>query len=69
MLYREKIAVCSQIQTKHINILCGQNVELLNVKLAVHKVTTEEPDHIYSSHTGTCRNPYADSHPNFPLFC
>jgi len=35
MLYGEIIAVCSQIQTKHINKLCGQNVELLNVKLAV----------------------------------
>jgi hypothetical protein len=35
MLYREIIAVCSQIHTKHINALCGQNVELLNVKLAV----------------------------------
>ena len=33
MLYREIIAVCSQIQTKHTNTLCGQNVELLNVKL------------------------------------
>jgi len=40
MLYSEIIAVCSQIHTKHINILCGQNVELLNVKLAVHVVTT-----------------------------
>jgi len=28
MLYREIIAVCSQIYTKHINTLCGQNVEL-----------------------------------------
>jgi len=28
MLYREKIAVCSEIYTKHINTLCGQNVEL-----------------------------------------
>ena len=28
MLYREIIAVCSQIQTKHVNTLCGQNVEL-----------------------------------------
>jgi len=33
MLYREIIAVCSQIRTKHTNTLCGQNVELLNVKL------------------------------------
>jgi hypothetical protein len=40
MLYREIIAVCSQIHTKHINTLCGQNVELLNVNLAVHIVTT-----------------------------
>ena len=40
MLYREIIAVCSQIHTKHINTLYGQNVELLNVKLAVHIVTT-----------------------------
>ena len=38
-LYREIIAVCSKIHTKHINTLCGQNVELLNVKLAVHIVT------------------------------
>jgi hypothetical protein len=37
MLYREIIAVCSEIHTKHINTLCGQNVELLSVKLAVHK--------------------------------
>ena len=28
MLYREIIAVCSEIHTKHINTLCGQNVEL-----------------------------------------
>ena len=40
MLYREIMAVCSEIHTKHINTLCGQNVELLNVKLAVHIVTT-----------------------------
>ena len=40
MLYREMIAVFSQFHTKHINTLCGQNVELLNVKLVVHIVTT-----------------------------
>jgi hypothetical protein len=39
MLYMEITAVCSQIHTKHINSLCGLNVELLNVKLAVHIVT------------------------------
>jgi len=40
MLYKEIIAVCSQIHTNHINTLCGQNVELLNVNLAVHILTT-----------------------------
>ena len=40
MQYSEIIAVYSLIHTKHINTLCGQNVELLNVKLAVHIVTT-----------------------------
>jgi hypothetical protein len=41
MLYREIIAVCSEIHTKHINTLCGQKVGLLNVKLAVY---------VYSNH-------------------
>ena len=40
MLYREIIAVCSQIHTKHINSLCGQNVEFVNVK----------PGGVYSDH-------------------
>jgi len=40
MLYREIIAVCSEIHTKHINTLRGQNVELVNVELEVHIVTT-----------------------------
>ena len=40
MLFKEKRAVFSQIHTKHKHTLCGQNVELLNVKLVVHIVTT-----------------------------
>ena len=32
MLYREIIAVCSEIHTKHINTVCGQNAEFMNVK-------------------------------------
>jgi len=32
MLYTEIIAVFSQIHTKHINTLCGQNVESVKVK-------------------------------------
>jgi len=35
MLYREIIAVCSHIHTKHINTLCGQNVELY---MKIHSV-------------------------------
>jgi len=41
MLYREVIAVCSEIHTKRINTLCGQNVEMPNVK----------PLGAYSDHT------------------
>jgi hypothetical protein len=40
MLYKEIIAVCSQIHTKRNDTLFGQYVELLNVKLVVHIVTT-----------------------------
>jgi hypothetical protein len=40
MLYREIITVYSQIHTKFLNKLCGQNLELLSVKLVVHIVTT-----------------------------
>jgi hypothetical protein len=32
MLYREIIAVCSEIHKKHINTVCGQKVALFNVK-------------------------------------
>jgi hypothetical protein len=32
MLCREIIDVCSEIHTKHINTLCGQNVELWNIQ-------------------------------------
>ena len=32
MLYSEIIAVCSEIHIKHINTLCGQNGEFVNVK-------------------------------------
>jgi hypothetical protein len=39
MLYREIMAVCSEIHTKHINTLCVKNVELFN-ELAEQTVTT-----------------------------
>jgi hypothetical protein len=36
MLYRGIMAGCSEIHTKHINTLCGQIVDFVNVKLVVH---------------------------------
>ena len=32
MVYTEIMAVCSEIHTKHINTVCGQNAKFLNVK-------------------------------------
>jgi len=41
MLYKEVMAVCSEIHTKYINTVCvGRTWNLLNVKLVVHIVTT-----------------------------
>jgi len=34
------MAVCSQIHTKHIYTLCGQNVALWMLNLVVYTVTT-----------------------------
>jgi hypothetical protein len=45
MLYREIIAVCSEIRIKHINTLCGQNVEFLKLNLVVYKAYF--PSNIY----------------------
>jgi len=39
MFCREITFVGSEIHKIHVNTLCGQNVELLNVKLVVHIVT------------------------------
>jgi hypothetical protein len=39
MLYREIMAVCSEIHTEHTNTLCGQNVGFVSVELVVHRVT------------------------------
>ena len=36
VLYRKIIAICTQIHIKHINMLCGQNVELLMLNLVVY---------------------------------
>jgi len=39
MLYREVIAVCSEIHTEHTNTPCGQDVELLHIKYVVYILT------------------------------
>jgi hypothetical protein len=31
MFYKAKVAVCSEIRTKHINTLCGENIGVSNV--------------------------------------
>jgi len=43
MLYREIMAVCSQIHTKLINTVCGQNVELWMLNPLVHKESAGLP--------------------------
>ena len=51
MLYREIIAVCSQIHTRHTNTLRGQNAESVTSLLAVHTVTTGAgPCPVYRPH-------------------
>jgi len=34
------MSVSSKIHARHKNTLCGKNLEMLNVKLVVHIVTT-----------------------------
>jgi hypothetical protein len=38
MLYREIIAVCSEIYTTHINTLCGDREGVVKVKRVDHRV-------------------------------
>jgi hypothetical protein len=59
MLYREIVAVCSQIHTKHLNTLCGQSVGFLYVK----------PGGKYSNHwvlLGQTRNLCMELYLHFP---
>ena len=65
MLYREIIVVFSQIHIKHINTLCGQNVQFLNVKpggtysnqwssdgrFTLHLITTRNISYLYPPQT------------------
>jgi hypothetical protein len=42
MLYREIIAVCSRIHTKHINTLCEQKADL-HMRTSIFWVITQQP--------------------------
>jgi len=60
MLYREIIAVCSDIHTKHINTLCGQNVYILIFKQALgikaSSAISGAADKVRPSDTGSVPN-------------
>jgi hypothetical protein len=55
LLCSEIIADCSEIHTKHINTLCGQNVQFLYVK----------PDGTYSDHWALQSSLYYTQHIQF----
>ena len=38
-MYKEIIAICSEIRSNHINALCGQNVELWGALAKLRKAT------------------------------
>ena len=43
MLYREIIAVCSEIHTKHIYTVCGRKVEFVDVEMVeIYRMFQEE---------------------------
>ena len=56
MLYSEIIAVCSQIHTKHINTLCGQNVECRTYRAATHSLLVIKTNQsmLYSETIAVC---------------
>jgi hypothetical protein len=47
MPYREIIAVCAEIHTKHINTLCGLNVEFVKLVQLTVKHTRNKIKHSY----------------------
>jgi len=56
MLYREIIAVCSEIRTRHTNTLCVQNAESATSFLAVHTVTTGPHPHCMYDVIALCQS-------------
>jgi len=56
MLYREIIAVCSQIHTKHINTVCGLKAALMNIPSDSANTSTVNNASIISSVSQTDMN-------------
>ena len=50
MLYREVIAVCPEIHSKHINVFSRQNVEFLGAFAKLQKVTISFPMSVHRPH-------------------
>jgi hypothetical protein len=40
MLYGAEVAVCSEINIKHVNTVCGQNVNSEVLNLLVHETSS-----------------------------
>ena len=59
MLYSEIIAAYSQIHTKHINTLCGQNIGLLRYTNLSH--TTQFTSHAHYHYQLPLYNPTGSS--------
>ena len=57
MLCRERIAVCSEIHTKHMNAICGQNWFFLMLNLVVYKASTG-PQGLNSQYDGYLLHPH-----------
>ena len=79
------MGVCSEIHTKHINTVCGQNVEFCNLTRLTVRVGCPENGHVSVTHKKNCntcdlhlttyiyvaRNNAAGLWPaaDFPAFC
>ena len=69
MLYREIIAVCSQIHTKHINTLCGKNVEFLDLLATQLGKSDNYLHHVCLSVSVSARNNSVTAGHIFMKFC
>lgn len=54
MLYKETIAVCSEIRTEHVNALYGHNVELCGTTTYHYKVNLAKGQADFYPHDPAC---------------